>query len=242
MELIEANLRGEQADALAGCHFPRLAVLGLYGGVPTTAVRKLAAADWFAGLRSLSIDSDRIGDGGVQALKTAPGLRALTLRGAAVWENGLEVITTAFPELRSLELRLPSGADQSPFVTERLLARLATPHLRNLTFSGVRLPLPAVQALAGNPAVSNLTLLRLENAALTAEGVETLVTSPHLQRVLRLDFLGHSITTHTTGGEGLAPLLDPAVMPDLVSCGTPNGLPAELRAKLEAARPGLRLA
>jgi uncharacterized protein (TIGR02996 family) len=242
LHLSAVNLRGEQADALAGCRFPRLAVLGLDGSVPTSAVRKLVSADWFPALRSLSISSDQLGDGGVQSLRTASRLRALTLRGAAVWENGLDVIATAFPDLRSLEVQLPSGADQSLFITERFLARLATPHIRDLTLRGIRLPLPAVKALAANPALSNLTLLRLENAGMTAEGVEALVTSPRLQRLIRLDFLGHSITTQSSGGEGLAALLNPAVMPNLVRCGTPKGLSEELWKRLEAARPDLQLA
>jgi hypothetical protein len=219
-----------------------LADLKLFGDVPGVAVKKLAAADWFPGLRSLTIGSSRMSDAGVRAMKSAPHLRSLVLHGETLKGVEFEVIATAFPELRSLELRVDAECEDAPSATERFLARLSTPHLRHLTLGGVGLPPLAARALAGNPAFSNLTLLRLENAEMTAEGVEALLTSPHLQRLIRLDFLGQFTTSRTTGGEGLAAMLDPAVLPNLVSCGMPNGVPDGLRAKLEAARPGLRLA
>jgi hypothetical protein len=83
----------------------------------------------------------------------------------------------------------------------------------------------------------------VRDAGLTAIGVRAIAESPHLGRLIALD-LGHSHLERdrNAGGDGLGVLLDPAVMPNLVSCGVPGGLSDGLRKRLQTARPGLRLA
>jgi len=241
LELRQANLRGDQADALAACDFPKLAVLGLDGTVPSSAVQKLVAADWFPGLRSLWINSPQLNDGGAQVLRAANGLKSLALFDPILSRGACEVLPVAFPHLQSLTMHARMDSGEPLTTAQRFAARLASPHLRNLSIEGLRWDMAGVAALASNATLGQLTRLNLRNAAFTNAAVETLVTSPHLQRLLHLNLRNWKGLWSSAEADGLTPLLDPAVMPNLVECGVPDGLSHKLRKKLEAARPGLRL-
>jgi uncharacterized protein (TIGR02996 family) len=227
------------AATLAGARFPRLAVLEVPRlGMKNDALRALMRADWFAGLRVLSLGNNALGDRGVAALAAHPvarALRVLRLGDNPFARAGLAAIARpgAFPSLTTLDLhtfdphtalkRKATEADVAAF-----LAAFSSPRLRHLDLGHWPVGDTGAEALARSPTFAQLTRLGLESCGIGEAGARALFASPHLQRLVCLDL------SHNKIGRAADALLDPAVMPRLVDCrllGTdiPQATAAKLR-------------
>ncbi len=109
-----------------------------------------------------------------------------------------------------------------------LLRHVEAPNLKHLNLKGVPLGDAGAVALAENASLANLTRLNLSACRIGSRGVEALVNSPHLQRLIELNLYANN------GGEALAPLADPGVLPNLgLADVAANGVSDELRSRLE---------
>jgi uncharacterized protein (TIGR02996 family) len=115
-----------------------------------------------------------------------------------------------------------------------LLSRIEAPNLRHLNLRGVPLGDAGAVALANNASLANLTRLNVAGCRIGPRGVQALLESPHLQRLIELNLYAN------TGGDSLAALADPGVMPNLgLADVAANGVSDEVRRRLEQ-RPAVR--
>jgi hypothetical protein len=115
-----------------------------------------------------------------------------------------------------------------------LARRLQAPNLKHLNLMGVPLGDAGAVALAENESFANLTRLNLSACRIGPRGVDALLNSPHLQRLIELNLYANQ------GGEALAALADPGVLPNLgLADVAANGVSDELRRRLDH-RPAIR--
>ena len=166
------RLRGEElSDAglaqFATASMRRLERLNLADNdFSVSGVQALAASDWCAQLRSLSLSGAPLGQAGAQLLAGAP-----------------------LPRLEVLKL------DRCALGDEGLRSLLAAPYLRGLkTLSVVGCGLSDAGMLAfADAACPNLTTLFLADNDVTAEGVASLRSSPRLVALQEVETKGHYV-------------------------------------------------
>jgi hypothetical protein len=235
--LVGGRLDADTAAALARAKFPRLAAFAPRSGMKADALAELLRADWFAGLRSLDLHGNAVGDRGVAAVVAHPvagSLRVLRVGENASGKLALTALARpgAFPHLMVLDLR----AYRKRAATEtHLLAfatNLAVPTLRHLDLQGWPLGDAGAVALAANPSLAGLTMLNLDGCGIGDRGAKAVVASPHLQNLVYLRMGGSPIRT---GADALG---DPGVMPRLGECWlTGTKIPPKSAARIKANLP-----
>lgn len=116
----------------------------------------------------------------------------------------------------------------------RWLTDVRAVRLKHLDLKGLVLGDAGAVALASNPSLGNLTRLNLSGCRIGPRGVQALLQSPHLQRLVELNLYANS------GGDAVAALADPGVMPELgLADVAANGVSDEVRRRLEH-RPAIR--
>jgi hypothetical protein len=169
LDLKQARLDGQGSKALAAMGMPVLRRLELQQTRLTAAdLRELLAAPWCAGLESLDLSGNDLGDVAAVYLAGAPclaNLRQLRLAGCGLSAEGARALA------------------RSPH-----LARLQTLDLRANSLGTAGL-----QAL-GEGELPALTALTVGLTQATVEGVKKLTNSPLAERLLHLDLSENNLT------------------------------------------------
>jgi uncharacterized protein (TIGR02996 family) len=235
LRLYLVDATGTNRVALERADFPQLAVFEVAGTVTKDDLPPLAATDWFARLRVLSLASHKLTDTGLPALGRSPvakTLRILTLGCQNLGPKSLLSLAQDYPALTTLDLSAAGSTRKkvTPKDMARFAAALATSRLRHLNLNWWPLNDTGAIALARNPAMANVTRLNLEFTKVGAKGVRALVESPHLQQLTSLSLSG------CPSGARVNALADPAILPNLTFCDLPNRVPKALYARLLKAR------
>ena len=225
------------AGKLAKVKLPRMAVFEASRKKMTNPTfQTLLQADWFAGLRSLDLTSNSIGDKGIVALADrleGSALRVLRLGDNNFGSTGLTALARdkVFPMLITLSLdsslkRKATEADMGAF-----LSALTISSLRCLNLDNWPLEDRGAIALASNPALASLKRLFLDTCNIGDVGAKARLSSPYLQNLVDLHLSDNRIAT---GADALA---DPGVMPRLGVCWmSGNKIPMKSQERIEKRR------
>jgi uncharacterized protein (TIGR02996 family) len=196
------------------------------------AADSLFRREWFQELRMLVASGDPVRMRGACASARLTGLRQLRIPHGKKPLTVEDLLRGAYwHSLTTFEIPQYGwkGAECA-----RLVARVTAPNLKHLNLMGVPLGDAGAVALAENESFANLTRLNLSACRIGPRGVEALLNSPHLQRLIELNLYANQ------GGEALAALADPGVLPNLgLADVAANGVSDELRRRLDH-RPAIR--
>ena len=176
LNLADNWLDDEGVGALARAStFPKLTALALNDNENITAegVKALAESPFFAGLTSLDVSGNDLGDAGVRAI----------------------VASRSFSRLHTLRLSRNHIGDPGATALARsalfgrMLARSSRLELRACAISA-----PGAAALAASPALARCTTLDLTGNYLGDRGLAALLASPHLEKLHTLKLARNQIT------------------------------------------------
>lgn len=211
---LSANRLSGLGRALAvSVRFPQLTNLNLSGNSLSSAdAESLAGASNLTRLRALSLNRNYIDADGLRALAPSlAGLHELRLAENRFGAEAAEVVASAFPNLRLLELGWANlgAAGWRALAASPNLARLHTldllrtaggpdgakalaesPHLTRLVYLNLHdcgIKDTGAKAVANSPAATRLRVLLLQGNEIGGPGVRALLTSPHLSRLRWVD-------------------------------------------------------
>jgi hypothetical protein len=192
----------------------------------------LTGADWFPQLHDWCFGAGGFGVRGLRRLLAAgpSRLHSLFVGPEESTPEGLRLLTADnFPRLTRLELMGDyAGTDDGRFAAFLRSADLSS--LTSLKLCHGSAGRAAALALARNPAFGNLAELDVVVGPLGAAGWKALVSSPHLQRVLK-------VSAHDDDAATAAELLcDRTLWPDLRAAMFGFDVPPEVGERFEAAR------
>ncbi len=204
----ELDLVGDTCLALPPPHWGREPLLNVCLSGTTAELCKVIESDWLAGIDSLHFvpDVDTDGDEIARALAGAPcasNLRWIYFINQSLSVAGLRVLgeSTRFQRLRTLFLGGNFDADGWAAVVNGPIAdRLVGLSFTYAAWGSERRPWPeAAAALAESPRLTKLEVLLITRTRLGAEGVRSIVTSPHLGNLRRLTFGQENFDGPTAG-------------------------------------------
>jgi uncharacterized protein (TIGR02996 family) len=185
-----------------------------YGDLNPSGAAALASSKELANLKHLDLSFNNIGAAGLRAIAKNPALRGL-----------LSLNVSGQPASRG---------HLTPEYFHEFLSTLDMPQLRYLSLRGRPVGPKAIRLLADQKFAS-LRRLDLGNCGLTDAAVKALLEAPALQNLVELRLDGNNLKS------GVAPLIDPNVMPRLGACYlNENRLGDELSEKLRK-RPGMKV-
>jgi uncharacterized protein (TIGR02996 family) len=239
----ETDMSAGRMAALASARGFRPCVLDLnLCGMGDDAAEAMARAPWISSLRSLSMSRNLLTSRGVAAIagcESLGNLQSLDLSANTIGVRGLHALSNN-PCLRGLRTLVLHATDR--FFTRsftvkhfsEFLTNLDLPHLRRLDLSGHPLGTEASRLLAGEK-YRNLARLELAGCKLTDAVARDLLQATSLQNLLELNLAGNRL------GEGIKPLLERDVMPNLSRCNLErNPIPPAIAFRLSR-RPGMML-
>lgn len=166
-------------------------------GLRPVDLERLLTSRRFRNLRSLTLQSQRLGDEGARVLarvgpSALPRLEALSVRHAGLGDAGLQVLvgTRWFRGLAAIDLsdNALGTEDAAHF------AHGTWPRLHTLALDGNRLRSEGALRLAVASGLSQLEALSLARNRLTAAGVEALLEATALPSLRRLEVSGNALS------------------------------------------------
>jgi hypothetical protein len=240
LDLGRMRLGADEIAALARAKW-RLASLDLRAcGIGNAGAVMLANSRLLEGVRISDLAANNIGPKGIKALAASPrvsAIRHLDLGYNTLGKSGLLAIARSRFLRELTRLDLSTHRDDSSGYTvatvAEFLTRLNMPHLRRLTLNELPVGMSGAKAIAGSPALSQLSYLDLRECRIGDKGLAALAASPHLQRLGAVWLFGNRL------GKGAAVLADRKIWPLLSRCSLHgNSIPRGI-AKRISARPGI---
>ncbi len=237
-----ANLKGEQAAALARMNAPRLIELWLRNCAMGLAdIKTLAASPLVSGLRVLTLDGVKFTHTALAPLAAspcAPHLRILRIRNAAMQSLAKSAIARpgVFPSLTTLALSSPYSGSAKKKDTAGLLAGLDLPRLRHLSLEYCGFDEECAGLIATRPTFAGLTRLivrYIDDAnAPTEKTLRKMLCSENLRNLVVLEMWS------VPAGTAADAFIDTTVMPNLTRLVL-DGVPEKLAKRVKAVRPNV---